>query len=86
MAHWPYRKATINFWFNATTDLDDEDLEEVVVHELCHILVNQMREKGIVHEEAVVTALSKAFIWTWGAGAKTLARPPKQRGKRKARR
>jgi hypothetical protein len=82
-AQWPYRKATVRFWLNATMDMDDEDLEEMVVHELCHILVNQMREEGIVHEEAVVTALSKAFIWTYSAGRKTLARPPKQRRRKK---
>jgi hypothetical protein len=80
---WPYRKAKVEFWLNSTMHLDDEALEEVVVHELCHILVNQMREKGIVHEEAVVAALSQAFLWTYSAGRKTLARPPRQRRRKK---
>lgn len=59
---WPYMQATMHFGVDAMGDLDDRDLEVVVVHELAHILVNEMREDGIDHEERVTTTVAWALV------------------------
>jgi hypothetical protein len=61
---WRYMTATIAVNVPAVARLSDDELERTVVHELCHALVNEMRETGIDHEERVVTMLTKAFLWT----------------------
>lgn len=67
-AEWRYLRARVSFNMHKiyTHELPDEKLEEVVVHEFCHVLVNEMRgaDFDIAHEERVCTTLSKAFIWT----------------------
>lgn len=60
---WEYAEAKIVCNMPALADLDDERLEEKFVHELVHVLVNEMREEGHCHEERVVTTLTKAFLW-----------------------
>lgn len=62
-ADWRYATATIYVNVEALARVDDRELEQSIVHELCHALVNEMRKKGIDHEERVVTMLSKAFMW-----------------------
>jgi len=67
---WKYSIAWIQVNLLAVNITPEEDLEEAVVHELVHILVNEMREGEMHHEERVVTGLQKAFIWVsqekWG--------------------
>jgi len=63
-ARWEYAEATINVNIPAVAQMDDAELENLVVHEMCHILVAEMREKGIKHEERVCSMLSQAFLWT----------------------
>jgi hypothetical protein len=65
-ADWRYMRLTLEVNLTQVRRLDDIELERVIVHELCHALVNEMREidPGIKHEERVVTMLTKAFIWT----------------------
>jgi len=70
---WEYRKASMAFDMNAIHGSSDDELESLFVHELCHILVNEMREwsdddKGRKHEESVVEGLARAFVWTRDAG------------------
>jgi hypothetical protein len=66
---WEYEMATVT-WFIPQVlncEFDDDDLEQIVVHEIMHILLNEMREdtkKRINHEERVATRLAKAFIRT----------------------
>lgn len=60
---WQYQKATITFYPKAMKSLKAEDIERVVVHELMHIFLNEMREDDINHEERCATQLQKAFIW-----------------------
>jgi hypothetical protein len=62
--NWQYGSATVYFNVPGFEGLNDEDIEMAVVHELVHILVNEMREEEMHHEERVVTGLTKAFIWT----------------------
>ncbi len=60
---WRYMTATVAVNVPAVARLTDTQLERAVVHEFVHVLVNEMREKGIDHEERVVTMLTKAFFW-----------------------
>ena len=62
---WPYKTAQITFYLPALDTLDDEELERTVVHELIHILVNEMRDfdEGANHEERVVSDLTSAVFW-----------------------
>ena len=63
-ADWRYCDAFVHFNLPAYDGMSADDIERVVVHELCHILVNEMNATGIDHEERVVTGLTKAFMWT----------------------
>lgn len=79
-AEWEYTKATIVVNMTAASQMDDEALESCVIHELCHVLVCEMRiphwadaPNEILqiqrdHEERVVTWLAKAFGWVFLAG------------------
>ncbi len=62
-ADWEYMQATIHINVPVLDRLSKYEIERAVVHELVHILVNEMREPGILHEERVVTQLQKAFMW-----------------------
>lgn len=59
---WFYKKAFINVYLVQTMLLSDKDLEKLVLHELLHAVVNEMRNinqsDGIEHEERVVTTLT----------------------------
>lgn len=65
-ADWRYGLAVINVNVNYIDELSDELLERYFIHEMMHILVNEMRQKEdcLAHEERVVTGLTKAFEWS----------------------
>lgn len=60
---WRYQKTTIEFALHILREMNKKKIEEVVVHELMHIFLNEMREKGTHHEEHVATCLTNAFMW-----------------------
>ena len=73
VSSWHYKRAQIVFYLPALEPMADLEIEQSVVHELCHILVNEMREWGNYenetgkfaearHEERVVTDLAMAFL------------------------
>jgi len=64
---WRYQYSKITFSDSAIRDMKKDKLEELVVHELMHIFLNEMREGKIKHEERVATQLQKAFMWVRGA-------------------
>jgi hypothetical protein len=64
---WQYASASIDVNVPAFAGLDPDKIERIVVHECCHVLVNEMREGEIHHEERVVTQLTKAFFWVEAA-------------------
>lgn len=66
-ANWMYASAKISVNLPAFDDMKPDEIERHVVHELCHILVNEMREGELHHEERVVTGLTKAFFWVENA-------------------
>lgn len=85
---WQRLNATVRVNAYAVKDMSDEDLAESVVHELCHVLVSEMRIPDWAdapsqvlhsqhdHEERVVVMLTKAFGWTFQAGAGELESDP----------
>lgn len=64
---WEYQRATITFYIDNLTHLNDREIESLIVHELVHTMVNEMYEDGVKHEERVVTNLENAFLWVKGA-------------------
>lgn len=63
-ADWRYGKAWIEVNLRVINAMEKSEIEEAVVHELVHVLVNEMREGEIHHEERVVTQLTKGIFWT----------------------
>lgn len=69
---WPYLTAHVHINLSQFVLHDEDDQEEMVVHELCHILIAEMRDaRGcncdtyvMSHEERVCTILSHAFVRT----------------------
>lgn len=62
---WEYRQATLKFNLQQTARFDDDELEEMYVHEAMHILLNEMREYEpgrMGCEERVASSLSFAFM------------------------
>ncbi len=67
---WQYRQLTLEISLLELRDWDNEKIEKMVIHELCHALVNEMQEADPdgKHEESVVSGLTSAFWWTWEGG------------------
>jgi hypothetical protein len=76
VSNWRYCQAEITAWLPSIATLPDDLVEEYLVHELCHVLVNEMRppdgqsEADRAHEERVVTQLAGAFVRTRRQGQK----------------
>ena len=71
IVQWEYLTASIAFNLVATKAYEDEDdIEYYVVHEMCHILVAEMRadrsgsptHENVAHEERVVSQLARTMI------------------------
>jgi hypothetical protein len=62
---WEYKSADLAFYLPQFDGYADNHVELIVVHELCHILVNMMkRERGKEdpHEERTVTEIARALL------------------------
>jgi len=62
-ADWKYMTANIYVNLPSIITMHKYTVERIIVHELVHVLVNEMRENDINHEERVVTSLTKAVFW-----------------------
>jgi hypothetical protein len=64
---WEYKRATLRFNVKETKGMADRKLEHIVVHELMHVKLNEMRHfganDGMYHEERTATELGNAFLW-----------------------
>ena len=60
---WQYFTAAIDFSYVQLKDMEEEEIEKIIIHELLHIVVNEMREDGIEHEERVVSHLSMVISY-----------------------
>lgn len=68
---WRYMLATIHVNMPALVGLSDQRIENNVVHELVHCLVNEMHRGDADsrdHEERVVTTLDLALLSAYAAG------------------
>jgi hypothetical protein len=65
-AMWQYLDAHIEFNMPVLLNCSDWEIEVTYVHELMHLLLNEMREEGINHEERTATTLARAFVKTSG--------------------
>lgn len=74
-ANWMYADAKISVNLPAFEDCEPDKIERIVVHELMHILVNEMREGELHHEERVVTQLTKALFWALDMAQETGVAP-----------
>lgn len=59
---WEYRRAVIQFNVQQTALMTDIELENTYVHEIMHVLLHEMREDGIKHEERTASTLAFAFL------------------------
>jgi hypothetical protein len=62
-AEWKYFHVTLNFSYAKMRDMKKTEIEKIVIHELLHAVVNEMREDGIDHEERVVSHLTMILDW-----------------------
>jgi len=60
---WRYMTANIYLNIPPMLTMSSNQIQRIIVHELLHVLVNEMRNDGIDHEERVVTMLTKAVFW-----------------------
>lgn len=64
LCDWRYTNCNIEINYPEVKKMNKADTEKIIIHELCHALVNEMEKSGIDHEERVVTGLTNAFLWT----------------------
>ena len=69
---WQYRSARIVFFLPVAVEVDEEELEHCVVHELCHLLVGSIEDYSSEacrqQTEYAVTAVTNALLWARKAG------------------
>lgn len=62
---WQYLEADFTWYLPALNDLKDDELEDCVVHEFCHILVDPLMHEDTEHGkmiyERVTTTLQRAI-------------------------
>ncbi len=66
MTDWSRMRGTVEVFCANLTDLSERELERSIIHELCHVIVNEMHDdtsKRRDHEERAVEGLAKAFQW-----------------------
>jgi hypothetical protein len=64
-ADWKYMTAYINVNLPRLELHREDGLEEMVLHELMHIFLNEMRDGDgcTPHEERVASTLARGFLW-----------------------
>lgn len=76
---WRYLEATLHFSTPVTRDNSADEIDSIVVHELVHVFVNEMREEGLDHEERVVSTLTNAIRFSYDAGQQDARRARSRR-------
>jgi len=66
-ADWRYMKAVVEVNTEMMKDIDDDELELSFLHEMCHIILDEMDCPDKDHEERVATTMAHAFRWVRGA-------------------
>ena len=71
---WPYMDSLVTVYVPIVADLCDDDLEKTFVHEMCHILVNEMcavdhgNDDSGPREERVATQVATAILGAYSMG------------------
>lgn len=69
---WEYLEADFTWYMPALKDLNDDELEECIVHEFCHVLIAPLMyddsEHGRLVYERVTSTVQRAIGWTYEAG------------------
>lgn len=64
---WQYKSAHITFFAPVMSELDDERLENTVVHELCHVLISPIQdfsdENTRQMTEYTTSLVADSLIW-----------------------
>jgi hypothetical protein len=60
---WKYFTADIDFSYVQLKDMEEKEIEKIIIHELLHIVLNEMREDGLEHEERVTSHLQMIMSW-----------------------
>lgn len=61
--NWQYQEYTININEYDLCKQDNVALKRIILHELLHVVVAEMREGDLKHEERVVTLLQNSIIY-----------------------
>lgn len=73
-ASWHYRTGTVTFFLPACADMNDDQLEEAVVHEMVHVIAagihDNRDDQAREITEYTVTSLARAIVWARQAGEK----------------
>lgn len=72
-SQWQYRNAWITWFLPVIAELTDEQLEEMVVHELCHTLISPIEnyeDKMAERTELATTNVERALRFAYEAGKK----------------
>lgn len=73
-ASWEYRTGNVTFFLPKCAEINDDQLEEAVVHEMVHIIaegIHDLRDDQAREiTEYSVTSLARAIVWAWRAGEK----------------
>lgn len=71
-SNWQYRTAAVTFNIPVVAEINDDKLEEAVVHEMTHILVAPIQDfrddQARDITELTVTTVARALIWSREAG------------------
>lgn len=59
---WQYRQASIEFYPQNMRNDSKEEIWGHVLHELLHVVVGEMKEKDVKHEERVVCTLTDIIM------------------------
>lgn len=62
LACWHLLQATITMYIPSLKALDKEELELTVVHELLHVVLDEMREYDEKHLERVCETMARSFV------------------------
>lgn len=88
---WQYREARIHINVSKLQYITDDEIDYIIRHEICHVLVSEMREwsnhgshyNAINHEERVVSDLAAILGWVRQAGVEDRVSKSKKTTKKK---
>lgn len=83
--NWEYRTANITFYLPACVDLNDDKLEEAIVHEFVHVLAMPIHDcrddQAREITEHTVTTIARSLIWAREAGEREGSKKEKEEKK-----